>query len=119
MQQNIMSIALYIFLPIPLTILFAAALSVVNGFGGCWFPISGIVVLMDIAFWQFLNNPPNSDSVADAMKFLIMLHSTCTGPFSGGISCIGVLCFGPRKNIHRICFVPLVMIFRMYPNICG
>ena len=53
---------------------------------------------MDVAFWQFSNNPPNPASVADAMTFLIMLHSTCTGTFYGGIYCIGVLDFGPRKK---------------------
>ena len=51
---------------------------------------------MDVALWKFLNYPPNSASVDDSMTFLIMIHSTCTGPFSGGISCIGVLYFGPR-----------------------
>ena len=52
---------------------------------------------MDIAFWQFSNNPPNSDHMPDAMTFLIILHSTCTGPFSGYIACIGVFGFGYRK----------------------
>ena len=93
--------------------LFSAVLSVVTGVGGCWWPISYRVVLMDVAFWQFSNNPPNSDSVADTMTFIIVLHSTCTGPFYGGFSFIGVFCFGPRKNIHRLCFVPLVVIFRL------
>ena len=32
------------------------------------------------------------------MKFLIMLHPTCTGPFSGGIDFIGVLYFDTRKK---------------------
>ena len=49
---------------------------------------------MDVNFWQFSNNPPNYDSVSDSMKFIIMLHSTCTGPFSGGIAFISVLDFG-------------------------
>ena len=74
---------------------------------------------MDIDFWKFSNNPPNSDSVADAIKFLIMLIFKCTGPFSRGISCIGVFYFGPRKNILRLCFVPLVLICRMHPSKCG
>ena len=74
---------------------------------------------MDVAFWQFSTNPPNYASVIDAMKSLIMLHSTCTGTFSRGIACIGVLDFGPGGNIHLLCFVPLVLICRMHPNICG
>ena len=32
------------------------------------------------------------------MSFLIMLYSTCAGPFSRVISCIRVLDFGPRKK---------------------
>ena len=55
-------------------------------------------VLVAVAFWHFSNNPPNSASVADAMTFLIMLHSTCIGAFWGIIDCIGVLDFGPRKK---------------------
>ena len=53
---------------------------------------------MAVAFYKFSNNPPNSSPVADDMKFLIMLHSTCTGPFLGGIDCIGVLDFSPRRK---------------------
>ena len=55
---------------------------------------------MYVAFWQFSRNPPNLDSVADAMAFLMILHSTCTGLFYGGIAVIGVLLldFGPRKK---------------------
>ena len=74
---------------------------------------------MDVAFWQFSNNFPNYASVDEAITFLIMLHSTCTGEFWGGIDCIGVLDFGPRKNIHQICFVPLVLICMMHPNKYG
>ena len=58
-------------------------------------------VLVDFAFVQFSNNPPNSASVADAITFIIFLHSTYNGLFSGGISCIGVLKFGPRKKYLR------------------
>ena len=68
------------------------------GVGGCWWPISVRSVLMKVAFWKFLNNPPNYASVADSMKFGIMMHSTCIGPFSGGIACIGVLNFDPSKK---------------------
>ena len=74
-----------------MTMLFAAVLSVATGVGGCWWPISSRAVLMDVAFWQFSNNPPNSDYVADAVTFLIVLHSTCTGSFSECIYCIVVL----------------------------
>ena len=79
-----MSVALYLFcFDVPFTILFVAVLSVATGFGSCWWNISSRAVLMDVAFWQFSNNHPNYDFVDDAMTFLIMLHSTCTGPFSG------------------------------------
>ena len=61
--------------------LFSAVFSVATGVGGCWWPIYARSILVDVAFWQFSNNPPNYDSVADAMTFLIMLNSTCTGPF--------------------------------------
>ena len=76
----------------------SALSSVSTGVGGCWWPISVRDVLMDVAFWQFSNNPPNSDSVADAITFLIMMHSACTGPFSRGIYCIGVFYFGTSKK---------------------
>ena len=94
-----MSFALNIFcFAVPLTIMFAAALSVAIGVGGCGWAVYDRAVLIDIAFWKFSNNPPNYDSMYNAMAFLIMLHSTCTGPFSGCITCIGVLYFGPRKK---------------------
>ena len=46
---------------------------------------------------EFLNNPPNSTSVADTMTFIVIMYSTCDGPFSGVISDIGVVLmdFGP------------------------
>ena len=94
-----MSIALNIFcFEIPLMMLFDAVLSVANGVGSQWWPISDRTVFMDVAFWQFSNNPPNSASMADTMIFLIMLHSKCDGTFYGGIACIGVLDFGHRKK---------------------
>ena len=77
---------------------FSAVMSVATGVGGFWWPIYARAVLVAVAFRQFSNNPPNSASVDDAITFLIMLHSTCTGPFWGGIDCIGVLDFGPRKK---------------------
>ena len=49
---------------------------------------------MDVTFWNISNNTPNSDSVADAMNFFMILHSTSTGPFSGFIAVIGVLLLG-------------------------
>ena len=94
-----MSIALdLVCFDVPLTIMFAAVLSVATGVSGCWCPISAKSVRMEVTLWQFSNKLPNSASVADAITFLIILHSTCTGPLSGGISCIGVLDFGPRKK---------------------
>ena len=49
---------------------------------------------------------------------IMILYSKCTGPFSGRIAIIGVLLyyFVPRKNIHLICCVPLVLIYRMNIN---
>ena len=99
--------------------LFGAVLYVATSVGSCWWTISARAVLMDVTFWQFSNNPPNSTSVVDAMKFLLTLNYTCTGKFYGGIACTSVLDFGTRKSIHLICFVPLVLIYGMHPNICG
>ena len=82
---------------ITFTMLFAAVLSIATGVCGCEWLISARAVRIDVAFWQFSNNPPNSASMADSMAFLIMLHYTCTGPFSRDIACIGVLNFGPKK----------------------
>ena len=82
--------------------LFPGVLSVATVVGGCWWPISARSVLMDVDFRQFSNNPPNYASVSDDMIFIIMVYSTCTGPFSGGVDCIVVLDFGPRVNIQRI-----------------
>ena len=81
-----------------LTIMVAAVLSIATSIGGCWWPITARAVLVDVAFWKFSNNSPNFSSVADAIKCFIMLNSTCTGPFSGGIYCIGGSDFGPRKK---------------------
>ena len=62
---------------------FAAMLSVDTGVGGCGWPISAREVHIDVYFLHFKNNPPNHASVADAMMFIMILHSTCTGPFYG------------------------------------
>ena len=96
-----MSIDLYIFcLVVTFKILFVAVLSVATDVCGRGWPISARSVYMYVAFWQFSRNPPNLASVADAMAFLMILHSTCTGLFSGGIAVIGVLFldFGPREK---------------------
>ena len=83
---------------VPLPMMFAAALSVATGVGVSWWPISVRAVLMAVVFYYFLNNAPNSASVADAITFLIMLHYTCTRPFCVIIDCIGVLDFGPKNK---------------------
>ena len=61
---------------------------------------------MDVAFWQLSNNPPNYDSVADAMTFLIMMHSTCTGSFYGSLLVLLcwslVLMYYASKYMRRI-----------------
>ena len=53
------------------------------------------------------------------MTFIIMMHYTWTGIFMGEllVSLCWILVLG--KNIHLIYFVPLVLIYRMHPNICG
>ena len=53
---------------------------------------------MNVYLWKYSNNHPNSASLNDAMKFVIMMHYTCTGLLSRGITCIGVLDFGPSKK---------------------
>ena len=86
------------YLLIPLATIFADVLFVATDVGGCWWPISAGAVLMAIDFCKFSNNPPNYASVADAIKFRIMLHYTCTGTFLGGIDFIGVSDFVPKKK---------------------
>ena len=71
---------------VPLTMLFTTVFSVATGVGDCLWPMPARAVLMEVNLWKFSKKPPNSASVADAIIFLIMLHSTCTVPFSGGIS---------------------------------
>ena len=80
---------------ITFTMLFDAVLSVATGVGGCRWPVSDRAICMDVAFRQFSSNPSNSYPMADTIKFLVMLYSTCTGPFYWGIACISVLDFGP------------------------
>ena len=60
--------------------------------------ISARAVRMDVAFWEFSDNPRNAASVADAMTFIVILYSKFTGPFYGGIYFIGVLDVGPSKK---------------------
>ena len=87
-----MSISLYIIcLAVPFTMIFSIVLPVATGVGGCGCPIYAREVRMDVEFWQFSNNPPNSTSVSDAVIFLIIPNSTCMGPCYGGISVIDVL----------------------------
>ena len=93
-----MSIARDIFFAFTFMMLFTTIMSVTTSVGGCWWPIYAMAVIMDVSFWQLSNNPLNSVSVADSITFLTMLHYTCTGPFSGVISCIGVLDFFTRKK---------------------
>ena len=71
-----MYISLDFFFGVSFTILFASVLSFATGVGGYEWPVSDREVRMDVTFWQFLNNPPNSAFVDDAITFLIMLHST-------------------------------------------
>ena len=99
------------------TVLFANVLYISAGVGGCEWPIFDRSVHMDVTFWKFSNNPLNSASLYDSMKFLMILHSTCSGPFSEGIYFIGVLNLVWGKNIHLLCSVPLVLRFRMHINI--
>ena len=87
-----------IFFSVPLIMLFAAALPVATCVVGCWWPIYARAFPIDVDIWKFSNNLPNSDSVDNATTLFIMPHSTCTGPFSVGIDCIGVLDFDPRKK---------------------
>ena len=76
--------------------LFADMLSFATGVGGCYCTISSRGVRMDVSFWYFSNNPPNSDTISYAMMFLLILNSTCTGTFSRDIAVIGVLGFVAR-----------------------
>ena len=99
--------------------LIVSAFFVTRNVGDCGWTIYARAVLIDFGFRKFSNSPPNSASMDDAMTFLSIMYSTCTGTFSGGIVCIVVLDFGHRKNIDLICFVPLVLRCRIYPNICG
>ena len=100
--------------------LFASVFSVTTGVGGCEWPISDGAVCMDIVFWQFSNNPPNSASVLDTMTFLIMMNYTCNGPFYGGIAFISVLDFDPRKKYPSTMLCASGSdIFKMHTNICG
>ena len=82
--------------------LFAAIFYVATGVGGCEWPISARDIHMDVFFWKFSNNPPNSSFMADSMTFLITLYSTCTVPFSRSIACISVLNFGLGRNTYLI-----------------
>ena len=117
-QQNFMSIVMYIFFFVVIfTVLFADVLYISAGVGGFEWPIFDRSFHMDVTFWKFSNNPLNSASLYDSMKFLMILHSICSGPVSEGISFIDVFNFVRGKNIHLLCSVPLVLRCRMYLNI--
>ena len=119
-QLNLMSISHDLLcLTVTLTMLFAAVFYVATGMGSCRWTISSRYVFIEVAFWQFSNNPPSSASMDDAMTSLMILHSTYNGPFYGGISWIGVLEFGHRKNIFLLCFVPPVLICGIHRIMCG
>ena len=93
-----MSIDLDFCFSVPLMILFASEFYVATDVGVFEWPIYVRAILMDTAFYKCPNKPPNFDSVRDYIPYLIIFHSTCTGPFSMGIACIGVLNFGPSKK---------------------
>ena len=87
------------FFTVPFTMLFSTVFYVATGVSDCGCPIYDKAVCMYIAFWNFSDSSPNSDSVADSMMFIMILHSKFTGPFSGLTSVIGVLflVLRPRK----------------------
>ena len=76
------------------------------------------VFCMTVDLWKFTNNSLNLSSMANSMNFIMIIHSTCTGTFSRGISNIEVLLmgFGHKENIHLFYCVPLVLRGRMYLN---
>ena len=94
-----MSISLDIFcFVVPFMMLFVTFLSVFTVVGGCQCHNSARVVCMYVAFWKFSNNSTNSASVADAMTFLVILHSTYIGLFFCVIAIIDVFGFGGNKT---------------------
>ena len=99
--------------------LFIDVLSAATGVGACGCPIHAKEVRMYADFWPLSNNPPNSAFVVDAMSFLNILYSKCTGLFPGCIDFIDMLGFWPRKKIHLICFVRLVPRCILQQNMIG
>ena len=81
------------------TMVFAAVSSVSTGVGGCEWPISARALQMDVAFWQFSNNFPNSASIADAVTYFMIMHSTCTGQFYGFIFLLVCLICASGSNM--------------------
>ena len=55
-----MSIFLNLFFAVPIMMLFAAVLSVATVVCGCGWPISAMAVHMDVTFWKFSDNNPDS-----------------------------------------------------------
>ena len=74
---------------------------------------------MDVIFWQFSKNSPNFAYVADAMTFIIMLHSTCIGLFLGAFLVLVCWILVLLRNNHLLCIGPLLLRCRMHLNICG
>ena len=83
---------------VPLTMLFANVLSVSTGVGGYWWSMSARAIVVAVAFLVVLKYSSLLFFFDDAMTFLIILYSTFTGPFWGGVYCIGVLHFGTSKK---------------------
>ena len=92
--------------------IFTAVFSVDTCVGGCGRPIYAREIHMDVSFWKFSKNTPNYASVDKAMQFLMIMHSTCTCPFSDGVSVIGVLLLDVLVNsvIHRSCYICIAII---------
>ena len=104
---------------VPFTVSFEYVLYFSTGIGGCGWTISARAVGTDVTFWRFFKNANNYASVSDVITFLVILYSKCNGPFSWVVYAIGVLFldFGPRKNNHLLCCMPLVMRCKVHLNI--
>ena len=70
----------------PFTILSAMALSVCIGVGGCGWPISSRMILMNTAYRAMMCSPASSASVVDVMTCLIICAMLRTAPLFGGIA---------------------------------
>ena len=82
-----MSMAFVLFgVILPFTILSAMALSVCIGVGGCGWPISSRMILINTASRAMMYSPANSASVADDMTCLMMCAMLRTAPLFGGMA---------------------------------